>query len=175
MCNNTKQRIADVVEELICTQPVGKITVQQVMELTQMNRQSFYYHYQDIHDVLQRIIQQKFCRPLAFDPQEQVEDWCRRGLTLLKDNRLLLKRITRELGSDKMYALVQPIIRPQVDRLLPTGADPQVRVLAAETVCHSILYSVTGLIFKPQPLDVEQSLEKLRSVIAVLRTHPFHP
>lgn len=168
MCNNTKQRIADVVEELICTQPAGKITIQQIMKLAQMNRQSFYYHYQDINDVLQRIILRKFCRPLTFDPQERVEDWCRRGLTLLKENKLLLGRITRELGTDKLYTLVQPVIRPQVDRLLPTDADPQVRALAAETVCHSILYSVTGLIFKPQPMDVEQSLEKLRAVITIL-------
>ena len=40
MCSNTKQRIADAVEELISAQPRSRVTVQQVMELTQMNRQS---------------------------------------------------------------------------------------------------------------------------------------
>ena len=52
MCCNTKQKIADTVEELLCTQPGGRVTVQQVMELTRMNRQSFYYHYLDINTAL---------------------------------------------------------------------------------------------------------------------------
>ena len=59
MCSNTKQRIADAVEALISTQPGSRVTVQQVMELTQMNRQSFYYHYEDINDVLRLIVCQK--------------------------------------------------------------------------------------------------------------------
>ena len=32
MCSNTKQRIADAVEELISTQPGSRVTVQQVMD-----------------------------------------------------------------------------------------------------------------------------------------------
>ena len=59
MCSNTKQRIADAVEELISTQPGSRVTVQQVMELTQMNRQSFYYHYQDLPALLEEIIREE--------------------------------------------------------------------------------------------------------------------
>ena len=90
MCSNTKQRIADAVEELISTQPGSRVTVQQVMELTQMNRQSFYYHYEDINDVLRLIVCQKVCAPLAFDPEENAEAWCRRGLPLLWAMRRLM-------------------------------------------------------------------------------------
>lgn len=170
MCNNTKQRIADAVEELLCTQPGGKVTVQQVMELTQMNRQSFYYHYQDINDVLQRIVSRKFCHPLAFDPAEDPETWCRRGLCLLRDQKTLLRRISRELGNDRMNALVSPVIRPQVNRLIPAKAnqDPGQRIMAVDAISHSILCSITGLILLREPVDVETAMEKLRAVFAVL-------
>ena len=134
MCCNTKQKIADAVEELICTQPGGRVTVQQVMELTRMNRQSFYYHYQDINDVLRTIVSQKVCEPLSFDPEEDPESWCRRGLTLLKEQKPLLRRISRELGDDQVWALLFLEIRPQVDRLLPVrdGQDPVQREMAVD-------------------------------------------
>ena len=48
MCSDTKEKIAEAVEQMMLTKPVSKITVQSVMEQAQMKRQTFYYHYQDI-------------------------------------------------------------------------------------------------------------------------------
>lgn len=170
MCRNTKQKIADAVEELICTQPGGRVTVQQVMELTRMNRQSFYYHYQDINDVLRTIVSQKVCEPLSFDPEEDPESWCRRGLTLLKEQKPMLRRISRELGEDQLCALIYVEIRPQVERLLPArdGQDQAQRDMAVEVISQSVLFSVTGLLLRPGSVNVEASMEKFRAVFSVL-------
>jgi len=170
MCCNTKQKIADAVEELICTQPGGRVTVQQVMELTRMNRQSFYYHYQDINDVLRTIVSQKVCEPLSFDPEEDPESWCRRGLTLLKEQKPLLRRISRELGDDQLCALIYVEIRPQVDRLLPArdGQNRAQRDMAVDVISQSVLFSVTGLILRQGSVNVESSMEKFRAVFSVL-------
>lgn len=170
MCCNTKQKIADAVEELICTQPGSRVTVQQVMELTQMNRQSFYYHYQDINDVLRTIVSQKVCEPLSFDPEEDPESWCRRGLTLLKEQKPLLRRISRELGDDQLCALIYVEIRPQVDRLLPArvGQNRAQRDMAVDVISQSVLFSVTGLILRQGSVNVEASMEKFRAVFSVL-------
>ena len=173
MCNtsnNTKQRIADAVEKLICAQPGGKITVQQIMELTQMNRQSFYYHYQDVPAVLERIVLRKFCLPMAFNPREDVETWCERGLRLLEENKTLLRRISRELGNAKMYALVAPVVWPQVERLIPVkaGQDLQLRQRAVDSISKGLLCSVTGIIVREQSEDIAESMESLRAVLTVL-------
>lgn len=170
MCCNTKQKIADTVEELLCTQPGGRVTVQQVMELTRMNRQSFYYHYQDINDVLRTIVTRKVCVPLRFDPEETPETWCRRGLTLLKEQRPLLRRISRELGDDQVWALLFLEIRPQVDRLLPVrnGQDPVQREMAVDAISRSVLLSVAGLILRGESVNVDASMEKFRAVFSVL-------
>lgn len=170
MCCNTKQKIADAVEELISTQPGSRVTVQQVMELTRMNRQSFYYHYQDINDVLRTIVSQKVCEPLSFDPEEDPESWCRRGLTLLKEQKPLLRRISRELGDDQLCALIYVEIRPQVDRLLPArdGQNRAQRDMAVDVISQSVLFSVTGLILRQGSVNVEASMEKFRAVFSVL-------
>lgn len=170
MCNNTKGRIADAVEELICTQPGGKVTIQQVMELTQMNRQSFYYHFQDINDVLRRIVIRRFCVPMEFDPEEDPGTWCRRGLCLMKEQKTLLRRISRELGTQRMYALLTPVFRPQVERLIPQRADwdQEQRDMAVDAISYTLLCTATGLLLGREQLDVEASMEKIRAVLAAL-------
>lgn len=170
MCSNTKGKIADAVEELLCTQPGGKVTVQQVMELTQMNRQSFYYHYQDINDVLRRIVVRRFCDPLKFDPEESPESWCRRGLALVRQQKTLIRRISRELGSDRMYELTCPVLRPQVERLLPEkpGQSGLQRDMAVNAICYSLLCTITGLVLRREPVEVEPAMEKLEAVLAAL-------
>ena len=52
MCSDTKGRSAEAVEEMMLVKPVSKITIGSIMEQTQMKRQTFYYHYQDIYSVL---------------------------------------------------------------------------------------------------------------------------
>ena len=71
MCSDTKGRIAEAVEQMLQTKPVCKITVQSVMEQTQMKRQSFYYHYQDIYNVLEWIVETEVCTPLQFDDAQR--------------------------------------------------------------------------------------------------------
>ena len=48
MCCDTKQKIAQALRQLMLERPLKKITVQDLMDRTQMKRQTFYYHFQDI-------------------------------------------------------------------------------------------------------------------------------
>lgn len=52
MANNTKQRFADAIVEMMQTIPVEKITVKQICERCQERRQTFYYHFKDIFDLM---------------------------------------------------------------------------------------------------------------------------
>ena len=63
MCSNTKQKIARALKQLMSERPLSKITVQDLMESAQMKRQSFYYHFQDIYDVLGWICEQQLGQP----------------------------------------------------------------------------------------------------------------
>ena len=64
MCNNTKQKIAQVLRRLMTQTPFQKITVGNLMDATGMKRQSFYYHFQDTRDVLMWICRQEVMEPL---------------------------------------------------------------------------------------------------------------
>lgn len=92
MCSDTKGRIAEAVEQMLQTKPVCKITVQSVMEQTQMKRQSFYYHYQDIYNVLEWIVETEVCTPLQFDDAQAPGEWCLQALTLLREKQQLMRK-----------------------------------------------------------------------------------
>lgn len=94
MCSDTKEKIAEAVEQMMLTKPVSKITVQSVMEQAQMKRQTFYYHYQDIYSVLEWIVVREICTPLRYDESVSAGDWCMQALTLLRARQPLLRRIS---------------------------------------------------------------------------------
>ena len=49
---STKQLIAKSLKQLLQTTPFNKITIQNIVDGCHINRQTFYYHFQDIYDAL---------------------------------------------------------------------------------------------------------------------------
>ena len=59
MCNGTKHKIASTMYEMMGRKSFEKITVKNLMDVSNMNRQSFYYHFRDTRDVLMWICQER--------------------------------------------------------------------------------------------------------------------
>ncbi|WP_434654795.1 TetR family transcriptional regulator [Thermoanaerobacterium thermosaccharolyticum] len=51
----TKKAMADVLKELMKTKPLNKISVQDIVDKCGLNRQTFYYHFHDIFELLEWI------------------------------------------------------------------------------------------------------------------------
>lgn len=56
--NRTKKAIMDVFWQLLEEKPYSKITVQNIVERCQVNRNTFYYHFQDIPTLVECSIQE---------------------------------------------------------------------------------------------------------------------
>lgn len=52
MSTFTKQALADTLKQMVQTRALDKITVKDLVEACHINRQTFYYHFQDIYDLL---------------------------------------------------------------------------------------------------------------------------
>ena len=48
----TEERLAEKLKELMSNEPLDQITVSRLTKLCGINRQSFYYHFRDIYDLL---------------------------------------------------------------------------------------------------------------------------
>lgn len=53
----TKHQLADALKTLMAQKPMDKITISELTTLCQIRRQSFYYHFEDIYDLLRWMIQ----------------------------------------------------------------------------------------------------------------------
>ena len=118
MCSNTKLKIARALRQLMCQRPLSKITVQDLMESAQMKRQSFYYHFQDIYDVLSWICERQLGDPLREDPELDFEEWCLRVLTLIEEDRAFYRRVFAASNPELARDFCEGLVRPRMSRLL---------------------------------------------------------
>ena len=59
MPNFTKKAIKETFIELLDERPLNKITVKDIVEACGINRNSFYYHYQDLPALLEEVIAER--------------------------------------------------------------------------------------------------------------------
>ena len=147
MCSDTKEKIAEAVEQMMLTKPVSKITVQSVMEQAQMKRQTFYYHYQDIYSVLEWIVVREICTPLRYDESVSAEDWCMQALTLLRARQPLLARF----------------LPP------PDTQDAGTYRLALDMLCYAAFCTLDSLVVSRTPLNVETFARNMRALFVTMR------
>lgn len=73
MVSSTKRALADALKQLMEVKPIAKITVKNLVELCKVNRQTFYYHFDDVYDLLEWVFEEDANRAL---PKEVIyEHW----------------------------------------------------------------------------------------------------
>ena len=58
MPGSTKEALASAMKKMMAVKPIEKITVKDIVELCGVNRQTFYYHFEDVYDLLEWIFEQ---------------------------------------------------------------------------------------------------------------------
>ena len=73
MSSSTKDALAAALKKMMGVKPIDKITVKDLVEICGVNRQTFYYHFDDVYDLLEWVFEEDANRVL---PQEVVfEHW----------------------------------------------------------------------------------------------------
>ena len=116
MCSNTKKKIAQALRRLMNERPFEKITVQNLMDMAQMKRQSFYYHFQDTRDVLIWLYRQEVIEPLK-DARLPFVDWMLLALDLLNRDRYFYRQMLNAAHADFLREFGQ-VLEPRMLALL---------------------------------------------------------
>ena len=64
MATSTKEAIAAELKQMMNVQPIGRITVKDLVEICGVNRQTFYYHFDDVFDLLEWVFEEDANRVL---------------------------------------------------------------------------------------------------------------
>lgn len=81
MRSQMKENIADAFLAMLAQKSIDKITVKDLVEFCHISRQSFYYHFQDIMEVVEWVIERTY---------QEIADRCREADTLEKEIRILV-------------------------------------------------------------------------------------
>ena len=73
MAQTTKKALAASLKKLLTQKPLDKITVIDIVEDCEVNRQTFYYHFQDIYDLIDWIYTSEATK--ALDGKKTYETW----------------------------------------------------------------------------------------------------
>lgn len=101
-----KEQMASSLKRFMAKKSIQKISIQELADDCGMNRYTFYYHFQDIYDLLQWTFARDF--EMLFSNQKQCanwEEWLRIILQYLADNAAFCKSAITSVGRDALRDL----------------------------------------------------------------------
>lgn len=94
MASSTKEALGNALKKMLSIKPIDKITVKDLVEECGVNRQTFYYHFDDVYDLLEWVFEED-CNNVL--PDEICYDTWRENVTkffrYLYDNRTFVLNI----------------------------------------------------------------------------------
>lgn len=120
----TKQTLASALKELMAQKPMEKISIQEITALCGMRRQNFYYHFEDIYDLMRWMFQQEAVSLLQ--KREGALLW-QEGILLLfqylEENRAVCLCALNSLGRDTIKRFFNADIYAVIGRTITQMAE----------------------------------------------------
>lgn len=125
---DTKQKLATSLKELMQTEAVDHITVNQLTDYAKVSRNTFYYHFVDIHETLTWIYDHEVIAQL--DDYQNQRDWgdgLLKVLNYIEDNKEFclntFRSVNRDLLNRFLYGHLFDMVVRVVDEINPNCSD----------------------------------------------------
>ncbi len=119
MSQITKTALGNSLKGLLEKKPLSKVTVKDVVISCGVNRQTFYYHFKDIYDLLEWMFSQEldgfFC---SQSDNLNWQDWCDILLTYMKQNKRLILNVYNSVPHEKLEMHIKIWIEPAIAKLI---------------------------------------------------------
>ena len=171
--SDTKRRLAQALKELMAEKPIKKITIQDIVERSHMTRQSFYYHFQDIYEVIELICQYELIDQIAYRQEESFSHWLEHLMALIEENRWFYRKMLQEMEWDRVANHLKPAVEAQIRRLVGNMlTESETRSLSGgrELLVDFLTESVIQYSFRYvscRKVPKEQNAQNLRELLQV--------
>ncbi len=99
----TKKAICDALKDLLQEKPFSKITVSELIRKCNINRKTFYYHFEDIYGLLRWMLEQETFEVVKnFDLLVDYQDAFIYVIDYVKENSYVLNCIYDSVGRDEL-------------------------------------------------------------------------
>ena len=111
MANFTEKAIVETLNELLKKQTIDRITVKDLTEACGISRNTFYYHFHDIYEVLTRDFIDRADNLLkTHDEDESWENLFTEGLSFLYENKTTINHIYWSVDSDSLDRFLDKVV-----------------------------------------------------------------
>ncbi len=111
MANFTEKAIVETLNELLKTRTIDRITVKDLTEACGISRNTFYYHFHDIYEVLTRDFRERADALLkAHDEDAHWEHLFTTGLSFLYENKTTINHIYGSVDSDSLDRFLDTVV-----------------------------------------------------------------
>ena len=127
----TKQAMYHAIKKLITTKSINKITIKDITDTCGLNRQTFYYHFKDIYDLLEWSFQEefRFIDSYLQKPEYTWEEIFAGSVKYISQNKYICQCIVCGLARDQLilslHNSIYEIVRKIILRSLPQNQIPE--------------------------------------------------
>lgn len=172
MCCDTKRKIADGLLVVWAEKPLKKITVQDIMMQENMKRQSFYYHFQDIQDVLVWHCEQQLAVPLKNADELTFEEWMVQALNIVYQDRGFYRQILGFADQAFVFRFCKDLLCPRVAQVLfgegSTKNLNERQEFILDVVTRGILSYLPDVLSSRRELDEREARARLRYLLETM-------
>lgn len=174
MSQMTKSALADSLKKLLETKPLEKITIKELVEDCGVNRQTFYYHFRDVYDLLDWIFTTDSRSMVQEDGSDDWELRARNIFSYLENNQQFIinayHSIAREHLERYVYREMYKLIYARVQL---ASVDFDVTESDKQFVANFYKFAFTGLILEWIRCGMQEKSEKIVDRLAILMGGEF--
>lgn len=106
MSVSTSDSIISETINLVSRYPLNKVTVKKIVEACNITRNTFYYHFKDVYDVIDCAVDTRLKEITNQDSLETVDEKLFSLISFLYDNRKVLKNIYISIGHEEFIKFI---------------------------------------------------------------------
>lgn len=116
----TKQAMYQALKKLITVKPINKITIKDITDACGLNRQTFYYHFKDIYDLLEWSFQEefKFIDNYLQEPDNTWDEILTGAVMYISQNKYICQCIVSGVGRDQLILTLQNSIYEIIRKII---------------------------------------------------------
>lgn len=137
MSQLTQKAIVEITMRLVEQKTVKKITVRDIVEACGITRNTFYYHFHDIYEVLEHALAAGFER--IGEESERLEDFLAASFAFCVEYQKVLYNLYHSVGYESLAEYLKKQVRPHLLRYLQSirGAEEDEKLLCV--LCEEAL------------------------------------
>lgn len=174
MANFTKQAILQTFHQMLVEMPFDKITVSALVARCGLSSNTFYYHFQDIFDLLETLLDQKIAQ--FWSDGEELADWAedlRKVLHMLQDNPKPVYHVVNSLSRERLERYVFDVVEPRFyDFVRQRSQDITISEEKLQNLSCFFCYSLLGFLMKflwgNMSADVDESVDQLSELYGLI-------